>query len=42
MLGVVSDDVDFAAGVIHVRAQLSRPPRRARPARRAEDPGLGA
>jgi integrase len=32
MLGLVWDDVDFAAGVIHVRAQLSR----------AEDSGLGA
>jgi integrase len=36
MLGLVSDDVDFAAGVIHVRAQLSRahrdaPPRRVPP-----------
>jgi integrase len=25
MLGLVWDDIDFAAGVIHVRAQLSRP-----------------
>jgi integrase len=33
MLGLVWDDVDFAAGVIHVRAQLSRAHRTA-PARR--------
>jgi integrase len=33
MLGLVWDDVDFAAGVIHVRAQLSRAHRGA-PARR--------
>jgi DNA-binding CsgD family transcriptional regulator len=33
MLGLVWDDVDFAAGVIHVRAQLSRAQRGA-PARR--------
>jgi integrase len=33
MLGLVWDDVDFAAGVIHVRAQLSRA-HRAAPARR--------
>jgi hypothetical protein len=33
MLGLVWDDVDFEAGVIHVRAPaLARPPRRARPA----------
>jgi integrase len=37
VLGLVWDDVDFAAGVIHVRAQLTRPPRRARPARGAEN-----
>jgi len=33
MLGLVWDDVDFAAGVIHVRAQLSRA-HRSQPARR--------
>ena len=42
LLGLVWDDVDFAAGEIHVRAALARPPGRARPARRAEDAGLGA
>ena len=43
MLGLVWDDVDLAAGAIHVRAQLSRA-HRGTPARRVapEDPGLGA
>lgn len=41
MLGLVWDDIDFGAGVIHVRAQLSRAPRGARPPCAAEDRGLG-
>jgi len=42
ILGLVWDDVDFAAGVIHVRAPtLARSPRRASPRRRAEDASLG-
>ena len=43
MLGLVWDDVNFAAGVIHVRAQLSRAHHDA-PARRVapKTPGLGA
>jgi len=36
LLGLVWDDIDFAAGVIHVRAQLASPPRCASPARRAQ------
>jgi len=43
LLGLVWDDVDFAAGVIPcARAAVARPPRRSRPARRAEDRRLGA
>ena len=43
LLGLIWDDLDLAAGVIHVRAQLSRAaPRRAGAASAHQDAGLGA
>jgi hypothetical protein len=41
LLGLIWDDIDFAAGVIHVRAQLSpSTPRRTGPTRAAQDQRL--